>query len=307
MPVEIPENQNFCTVKCGHKKLNLTNLNKIFWPELGKTKRDLIRYYSQMAPVLIPHLKGRALVLKRYPDGIAGELFVSKRTPAYKPDWLDTCLIEQKTGTITDFPIVDDEASLLWIVNLGCIDLNPWYGPCDDVERPDYLHFDLDPVPPAGFEEVQQVALKLKAYLDKRVVSSWAKTTGSRGIHVYVPLFRKAVQQDVWAVAKRIATELAKQYPEEITVEYRPSMRPPGRVLIDYNQNAWGKTLASVYSIRPVPAATVSAPVTWRELKRGVKMTDFTIDSMPARIKKVGDLFAGLLDKRRRHSLESLA
>lgn len=307
MPVEIPKDVNSCTVKCGNKKLTLTNLQKVFWPDLGKTKRDLLAYYSSIALVIVPHLKGRAIVMKRYPEGIAGEFFFMKRVPAYKPDWLDTCVIEHKSGSVIDFPIVDDEASLLWIVNLGCIDLNPWYARCDDVDRPDYLHFDLDPVPPAGFREVQKVALIVKAYLDKRGVVAWAKTTGSRGIHIYVPIYRKPVQKEVWSIAKRIALDLAKQHPDEITAEYRVSLRSPGRVLVDYNQNAWGRTIASVYSVRPRPEATVSAPLNWREVRAGVAMTDFTIDSVPGRIEKLGDLFAPLLKKRPRCRLESLA
>ncbi|MGH9581589.1 MAG: non-homologous end-joining DNA ligase, partial [Bryobacteraceae bacterium] len=161
MPVEIPKDVNSCTVKCGNKNVALTNLQKVFWPGLGKTKRDLLAYYSRIAPVLIPHLKNRAMVMKRYPDGIAGEFFFMKRVPAYKPDWLDACPIEHRSGSVIDFPIIDDEASLLWIVNLGCIDLNPWYSRCDRMDLPDYLHFDLDPVPPAGFCEVRQVALRV--------------------------------------------------------------------------------------------------------------------------------------------------
>ena len=304
MAIEIPPDADHCDVKCGRKKVTLTNLHKIFWPQLGKTKRDLLLYYDAMSPVLIPHLKDRAMVMKRYPNGIEGEFFFMKRTPAHHPDWLRTCSIEHRSGNVIDFPVADDAAALLWIVNLGCIDLNQWYARCDDVNRPDYVHFDLDPVPPAGFAEVLRVALLVRDFLDERSVKSYPKSTGSRGIHIYVPIQRDPPQKAVWHVAKRIAIELAKMYPEQITSEYRIAHRPAGRVLVDYNQNAWGRTLASVYSVRPKPEATVSAPVTWEEIERGISMSDFTMDTMPERIATLGDLFKPVL--RPAHRLEAL-
>lgn len=306
MAIEIPPEAENCEVRCGKRNVSLTNLQKVFWPELGKTKRDLLLYYSGVAPVLIPHLKERAMVMKRYPNGIHGEFFFMKRTPTHRPDWMETCSIEHRSGNVIDFPIADDAASLLWIVNLGCIDLNPWYGRCDDVNRPDFLHFDLDPVPPADFPEVLRVALLLKNFLDEHNVNSFPKTTGSRGIHVYVPIQRGPVQKEVWHAAKRIAIELAKMHPEFITSEYRVAHRPAGRVLVDYNQNAWGRTLASVYSLRPRPEATVSAPVTWEEIEGGISMSDFTMDTMPARIAALGDVFKPVLRPGSRYRLEAL-
>jgi hypothetical protein len=157
--INIPPDVDSYELKCGSREITLTNLRKVFWPELGKTKRDLLDYYAAVAGVLLPHIKDRAMVMKRYPNGISGKFFFMKRTPEYRPDWLETCSIEHASGSIIDFPIAQDIASLLWIVNLGCIDLNPWYSRCDDVNRPDVLHFDLDPVPPAGFSEVKQAAL----------------------------------------------------------------------------------------------------------------------------------------------------
>jgi bifunctional non-homologous end joining protein LigD len=306
MAIEIPADEENCEVRCGKRKITVTNLKKVFWPELGKTKRDLLLYYAAVAPVLIPHLRDRAMVMKRYPNGIHGEFFFMKRTPAHRPDWIRTCSIEHRSGNVIEFPIVDDSASLLWIVNLGCVDLNPWYARCEDVARPDFLHFDLDPVPPAGFAEVQRVALVLKKFLDERKVDSYPKTTGSRGIHVYVPIQRDPVQKEVWRVAKRIAVELAKAHPDAITSEYRVAHRPAGRVLVDYNQNAWGRTLASVYSLRPRPEATVSAPVKWQEIERGISMSHFTMDTMPARVAKLGDLFEPVLRPGSGYRLEAL-
>lgn len=307
MALDISMDVDSCDVKCGTKKVTLTNLQKIFFPGLGKTKRDLLLYYGAVSDALLPHLKQRAMVMKRYPNGIEGKFFFMKRTPNYRPDWLKTCSITHKSGNVIDFPIAQDLASLLWIVNLGCIDLNPWYARCDDVDRPDFLHFDLDPVPPAEFAQVREVSLLVKSYLEQTRVQSYAKTTGSRGIHIYVPIDRRPIQKEVWRVAKRIAFDLAKQHPHVITAEYRVSLRPPGRVLVDYNQNAWGRTLASVYSVRPRPEATVSAPVTWEEVEAGISASDLTMDTMPARIAKFGDLFQPVLRQASRCRLESLA
>jgi bifunctional non-homologous end joining protein LigD len=307
MAIDIPKNVDSCDLKCGTKTVKLTNLQKVFWPDLGRTKRDLIAYYAAISRAILPHLKDRAMVMKRYPNGIAGAFFFMKRTPEYRPDWLETCSIAHKSGNIIDFPIVQDVASLLWVVNLGCIDLNPWYARCDDVNRPDFLHFDLDPVPPAEFAQVREVALLVRTYLQERNVQSYAKTSGSRGINIYVPIRRAPLQKEVRRVAKRIALELAKQHSDLITSEYRVAQRPAGRVLVDYNQNAWGRTLASVYSVRPRPDASVSAPVTWDEVEKGISTSDLRMDCMPKRVEKLGDLFKPVLQSRARSPLEALA
>lgn len=304
--IEIPPDVDTCGVICGGKKVILTNLQKIFWPELGKTKRDLLLYYASVARAILPHLRSRAMVMKRYPNGIAGKFFFMKRTPPYRPEWLKTCPITHASGNVIDFPLAQETASLLWIINLGCIDLNPWYARCDDTDRPDFLHFDLDPVPPADFAKVREVSLIVKAYLDERKITSFAKTTGSRGIHIYVPIHREPPQKEVWTVAKRVAFELARQHRDKITADYRISLRPAGRVLVDYNQNAWGRTLASVYSVRPQPQATVSAPVTWEEIEDGISLCDLTMDTVRARIEKFGDLFEPVLRHRGRCRLEML-
>jgi bifunctional non-homologous end joining protein LigD len=256
--------------------------------------------------MLLPHLRDRAMVMKRYPNGAAGEFFFMKRVPSPRPEWIATCSIQHASGNVIDFPMVQDLGSLLWIVNLGCIDLNAWYARCDDVDRPDYLHFDLDPVPEATFEAVRETALLVRTALQGLGMEPIAKTTGSRGIHVYVPIVRGPTQKRVWAFAKKFAQEMARLRPQLITAEYRIAMRPPGRVLVDYNQNAWGRTLASAYSPRPTRLATVSAPLTWAELEQGATIDDFRIDNMPARLAQVGDLWAPLLAKRGRYDLEHL-
>jgi bifunctional non-homologous end joining protein LigD len=227
-----------------------------------------------------------------------------KRVPEPHPAWLETCSIEHKSGNVIDFPMVQDLASLLWVVNLGCIDLNQWYARCDDVDRPDYLHFDLDPGPGVKFTRVLEAALVVREALEALEMSPLVKTTGSKGVHVYVPIKRGPLQKRVWTFAKALAQALAGKHPKLLTSEYRIADRPKGRVLVDYNQNAWGRTLASLYSPRPKPRATVSTPVTWREIERGVAIEDFHIGNVPARVRKLGDLWKPLLAARGRFDLE---
>jgi bifunctional non-homologous end joining protein LigD len=291
----------------GSRSVTLTNLGKPFWREEGLTKRDLLQYYLEVAPVLLPHLRDRAMVMKRYPNGADGPFFFMKRAPSPRPDWIETCAIEHASKSVIDFPMVQDLPALLWLVNLGCIDLNPWYARCDDTDRPDYLHFDLDPVKGAGFAQVREAALLVRAALDRLDLPSYPKSTGSRGIHVYVPIVRGPTQKQVWTVAKALAQALAQARPDLVTAEYRVARRPAGRVLVDYNQNAWGRTLASVYSVRPRPRAPVAAPVTWREVERGFAIEDFRLDNMAARVARHGDLFAPLLARGGRARLERLA
>jgi bifunctional non-homologous end joining protein LigD len=194
---------------------------------------------------------------------------------------------------------------LLWIVNLGCIDLNQWYATCDDVNRPDYVHFDLDPGD-APFENVREAALLVHDGLAAFGMKSFAKTSGSKGMHVYVPIVRGPLQKEVWTFAKTFALAMAKHDPKLMTAEYRKEKRPPGRVLVDYNQNRWGSTLASVYSVRPTPLATVSAPVTWEEVEDGIGIDDFHMRNMVQRLKGAGDLWAPLAAKRGRFDLDEL-
>jgi len=299
----IPPGVSELVVAVGDRRVSLTNLGKPFWPELGITKGDLIRYYVEVSSVLLPHLHDRAMVMKRYPNGASGDFFFMKRAPTPRPDWIATCSIEHASGNVIDFPMIQDLPSLLWVINLGCIDLNQWYARCDDVDRPDYLHFDLDPGDGVAFERVVEAALILRAVLDDLGMPNYPKTTGSKGMHVYVPIERGPTQRRVWSVAKTIAFELAARHPQLMTAEYRLAKRPRGRVLVDYNQNAWGRTLASVYSVRPSPRAAVSTPVTWSEAERGIAIDDFRIDNVPARVRRRGDLWAPLLATKGRFDL----
>lgn len=289
--------------EAGDKIVHLTNLRKLFWPELGITKRDLLQYYIDVAPALLPHLADRAMVMKRYPNGITGDFFFMKRAPSPRPEWIETCAIEHASGDIIHFPIIGDLAALLWVINLGCIDLNPWYARCDDVNRPDYLHFDLDPVKQASWSQMLEAAAVVHKALAGLGMSAFIKTTGSRGFHVYVPIVRGPTQKEVWRFAKEFAVSLAAVRPDLLTAEYRIAKRLSQRVLVDYNRNAWGQTLASIYSVRPHPKAAVSTPITRAELERGIRIEDFRIDNVPQRIKKLGDLWAPLLAQKGRVEL----
>ena len=192
----------------------------------------------------------------------------------------------------------------MWLINLGCIDLNQWYARCDDVDRPDYLHFDLDPSEGASFDQVRECGDVVRDALTTLGMKPFVKTSGSRGLHVYVPIVRGPTQDVVLTFAKTLAGALSARNPKLMTLEYRVASRPRGRVLVDYKQNAWGQTLASIYSVRPRPLATVSSPLTWTEVATGVRIEDFRLDNVRARIAKVGDLWKPLLAMRGRTKLE---
>ncbi len=293
-------------IRLGARAVRLTNLGKVFFPEIGMTKRALLQYYADIAPVLLPHLCDRAMVMKRYPNGIHGKFFFMKRAPDPRPEWIETCRIDHASGNVIDFPMIQDLLSLLWVVNLGCIDLNQWYARCGDVDRPDYLHFDLDPGPKAPFDKVLETAKIVHQALTALSMPHFAKTTGSSGIHVYVPIVHGPTQKEVWTFAKAVGQTLAQQYPTLVTDVYALKDRPPEKVLVDYNQNAWGRTLASVYSVRPEARASVSTPVTWDEIEEGFTVQDFRVDNVPARVEKMGDLWKPLLSEKGRFDLRKV-
>jgi len=297
--ITIPTDKNEIILKFGEREVRLTNLRKLFWKKLSITKRDLLQYYTDVSQWLLPHIEDRAMVMKRYPNGAEGDFFYMKRAPEPRPEWIEICEIDHGSAGVINFPMVQDLPTLLWLINLGCIDLNQWYAHCDDTDRPDYLHFDLDPGPGANFDKIRTVALHVRDILAALKMPTYAKTTGSKGMHIYVPIQRGPTQKDVWTFTKAIALELEARYPQIITAEYKKAKRPHGRVLVDYNQNAWGRTLASIYSVRPTAVASVSMPVTWEEVERGVKIEDFRIDNAIARLKKTGDLWKPLLGKKR--------
>jgi bifunctional non-homologous end joining protein LigD len=297
----IPTDATDLVLTFGTREVRLTNLGKLFWKTLKITKRDLLQYYADISPYLLPHLAGRAMVMKRYPNGAEGDFFYMKRAPEPRPEWIDICPIMH--AEMVNFPIVQDLPSLLWLINLGCIDLNPWYARCDDYNRPDFLHFDLDPGPGADFKMIREVALRVREILERLGMPVFAKTTGSKGIHVYIPIVHGPLQKEVWTFAKAIAIELETRHPNIITAEYRKVKRPYARVLVDYNQNAWGRTLASIYSVRATPFAGVSTPVTWEEIEEGIDIADFRIDNVRERVFELGDLWKAVAVGKKRFDL----
>jgi bifunctional non-homologous end joining protein LigD len=289
-------------IKRGKHVLKLSNLDKLFWPEEGITKGDLLSYYREIASVLVPHLRDRPFTMKRYPDGWQGDHFFQKDAPKHMPDWIPTRPIEVSTREKPRrrrqirAPLVNDELALLWMVNMGCIDLNVWYSRVDKRDRPDFVLFDLDPSPDVGFEETVEVALLVKEMLDALELESHAKTSGSDGMHVLVPIARRHTYAQTREFAEIVAGALARSHRGLVTTEWSKARRRG--VLIDANQNGEGKTIASVYSVRPRAGAPVSTPLRWDEVTTDLDPRDFTMDVVLARVEREGDLFAPALSGR---------
>ena len=288
----------------GKNVLRLSNLDKVFWSEEGITKGDLLAYYREVAPVVVPHLRDRPFTLKRYPEGASGDFFFQKDAPDHMPDWIKTVPVEattrerpRRTRTIRA-PLVNDELALLWMVNMGCIDLNTWYSRVDKPDRPDFVLFDLDPAQGAGFRETVQVALLVKEILDLLGLESFPKTSGSNGMHVLVPVERRYTYGDTREFAEIVAGALARSHRGLVTTEWSKAKRRG--VLVDANQNGEGKTIASVYSVRPKPGAPVSTPLRWDEVTEELDPRDFTTEVVLDRIARHGDLYEGVLKGRQR-------
>ena len=289
-------------VRRGSRVLRLSNLDKIFWPEEGITKGELLAYYRVIAPVLVPHLRDRPFTLKRYPDGWQGDFFFQKDAPKGMPEWIKTVPVQattrerpRRTRTIRA-PLVNDELALLWMVNMGCIDMNVWYSRIDKPERPDFVLFDLDPAEDAGFKEAVRVALLVKDVLDALGLESFPKTSGGDGFHVLVPVERRCTYAETREFAEIVAGALARSHRGLVTTEWTKAKRRG--VLIDANQNGEGKTIATVYSVRPKTGAPVSTPLGWDEVSEDLDPRDFTMDVVLARVERNGDLYEGVLTTR---------
>jgi bifunctional non-homologous end joining protein LigD len=291
-------------IRRGKRVLRLSNLDKVFWPEERITKGDLLAYYRAVAAVLLPHIRDRPFTMKRYPDGIEGGHFFQKDAPKHMPEWIPTREFEVSTRGSPrqkrkiSVPIVNDELALLWMVNMGCIDLNTWYSRVDKPARPDFVLFDLDPAADAGFPEVIQVALLVKEVMDALGLVAFPKTSGSKGMHVLVPVERRHSYEEAREFAEIVAGTLASTHRGLVTTEWTKAKRRG--VLIDANQNGEGKTIASVYSVRPRPGAPVSTPLRWEEVGEGLDPGAFTMDAAIERIDREGDLFEGVLGTRQR-------
>jgi bifunctional non-homologous end joining protein LigD len=286
----------------GGREVRLSNLDKVFWPDGDVTKGDLLAYYRAIAPVLVPHLKDRPFTMRRYPDGAYGEAFFQKDAPSHMPEWIPTfrALVstrdKSRSKKWVEFPLVNDELALLWMVNMGCIDMNTWYSRIDKPDRPDFVLFDLDPTPDVPWEQTIEVALILKELLDALELESFPKTSGGKGFHVLVPLDRRATYDDSREFAEIVAGAIARAHPKLATTEWSKARRRG--VLIDSNQNGEGKTIASVYSVRPKPNAPVSTPLRWDEVDDKLNPSIYTMPVVLERVAADGDLYGGLLTTR---------
>jgi DNA ligase D len=278
------------------KKAALTHLDKIYWPDEKITKGDLISYYESIATYILPYLKNRPLSLKRNPNGIKDEGFYHKDAGDIAPSWMKTADVPSASSNkIVHYLVCNDVQSLLFIANLGCIEMNPWNSVAGNMDKPDYFIIDIDPSAKNSFNEVIDVANVVKEILKKADITGYCKTSGASGMHVYIPCKRKYEYSAVRDFAKIIATLVHEQMPSNTTMERSLSKRKKNQIYIDYLQNSRGQTLASAYSVRPKPGATVSAPLEWKEVKYGLTPQDFTIKNMLARVNKKGDLFKGVL------------
>jgi DNA ligase D-like protein (predicted polymerase) len=289
------------TIDAGGRDVTVTNPGKVFFPEIGVTKLDIVRYFVAVGDGALVGIRNRPTVLKRFVNGATEEPFFQKRAPSGRPPWVTTAHVSFPSGRTADLAVTNEVAGIAWMANLGCLDLNPWPVRADDVEHPDELRVDLDPTPEAPFAMVKQVAMVVKDVLEGMGYHGYPKTSGSRGIHVNVRIERKWGFSEVRRCALALGREVERRVPELATTAWWKEQRHG--VFLDYNQNARDRTVASAYSIRPRPNAQVSCPITWQELP-GVELSDFTIATVPARYAAIGDPGAGIDDEA--YSLEPL-
>jgi bifunctional non-homologous end joining protein LigD len=281
--------------KVNSHEIKFTHLTKLYWPEDGYSKRDMFNYYHQMADYILPHLQNRPMSLNRYPGGIHSQSFYQKDVKGKAPDWVKTFPYSTSDGEKKEYLIATDEASLLWMATLGSIEMNPWFSKAQSPDFPDYCVLDLDP-DKNTFDQVVNAALEIKKITDALDIPSYCKTSGSTGMHIYIPLDGKYTYDQSQLFAKLLATIVHQQLPEYTTLERMVAARQ-GKMYLDFLQNRPGATIAGPYSLRPKPGATVSMPLDWAEVKTGLKMTDFTIKNAVDRVKETGDLFMGVLKK----------
>jgi len=278
-------------VEAAGRQVAITNPDKIYFPGPGYTKRDLVSYYMAVADGALRGAAGRPMALKRYVNGADGEYFFQKRAPESRPEWVRTVELSFPSGRTADEIVLDDAAGLAWVANLGCLDLNPHAIRATDMDHPDELRVDLDPMPGVPWDDIRRVALVVREVLTDNGLIGWPKTSGSRGIHINVRIEHRWSFDQVRRAALALAREVERRAPDISTSKWWKEERHG--VFIDYNQNAKDKTVASAYSVRPVPDACVSAPVTWDELPQ-CELGDFTIATVPARFARIGDPGAGI-------------
>ena len=288
--------------KSSHKKpahdLLLTHENKVYWPD-GTTKGELLHYYQTIAPIILPYLKGRPETLHRYPSGTQGVDFYQRNLDPKAPDWLKTCMVEHE-GVPHRYLLIEDEDSLLYAINLGCIDLHPWGSRVGHLQTPDYMVIDLDPEHSLSFDATVEVALAFHGLFEELKLPNYCKTSGAHGLHIYLPLKKKETFEAVRLRARSYCEEVHRRLPE-LTTLTRSVAKRGKTVYLDEQQNSFGHSLAAPYCVRPQPGATVSTPLEWKEVKAGLDPKAFTIHTVPARCKSLGDLFLPVIhpsDKR---------
>ena len=275
----------------GGRAVTVSNPDKVYFPRTGHTKMDLVRYYLSVADGALTGVRGRPMVLKRFVNGAEAEAFFQKRAPSSRPDWLETVVLSFPSGRTAEEIVVTDAAGLAWVANLGCIDLNPHPIRADDIDHPDELRVDLDPIPGIGWPQIVRVALVAREVLADFGLTGWPKTSGSRGIHIYSRIEPRWTFTEVRRAAVALAREIERRAPQDATSRWWKEERHG--VFVDYNQNAKDRTVASAYSVRPTPDARVSAPLRWDEVP-DCDPAAFTIDTMPERYARLGDVGAGI-------------
>jgi len=284
----------------GPRRVRLSSGERVLWPDDGITKADLFDYYAAVAPVLVPHLRDRPFTMKRYREGILDRAFFQKDAPKGMPEWIETATFRthprEGGSRLVRFPLVNDELALLWMVQMHCIDMNVWLSRVDKPERPEVVVFDLDP-PEGEFRLAVRVAHLVRELLDEVGLDPYVKTSGSDGIHVLAPITRRSTFERTHAFARQAAELLERRHPGVVTTAWRREKRRG--VLVDFNQNAWGKTMATVYSVRPKPGAPVSTPLEWDELTEELDPRSLGMAGALARIDSRGDLFRPVLEEGR--------
>jgi bifunctional non-homologous end joining protein LigD len=280
--------------------VRLTSPDRVLFPEDGITKGDIFEYYRAVAPTLVPHLRDRPFTMKRYPHGIDGEVFFQKQAPRGMPSWIKTRRFtthpREGGSRLVDFPLMNSPEAVLWMVQMNCVDMNAWYSRVDKPHRPDFVLFDLDP-PDGAFELAIEVAHLIRELLEEVQLPGYVKTSGADGIHVVAPITRRSTFEETYTFAEQASRLLEVRHPGKVTTQWLKKKRTG--VLVDHRQNGWGKTIASVYSVRPKPGAPVSTPLHWDELGPRIRPRDFTMERALRRIDERGDLFAAVLEEPR--------
>ncbi|MDD4627566.1 MAG: non-homologous end-joining DNA ligase [Syntrophomonas sp.] len=284
------------TIAMAGREIKLTNLDRVLWPEDGYCKRDLVEYYAAVFPYMLPHLSERPLVFTRYPRGIGEKSFYQKNAPEGLPQWIKTFTWAGSDGDSKNYVLIQQTADLMWLANLACIEIHPWLSQINSIEYPDFIVFDLDPSEQSTFEQIISVARLLQELMNSLGLRVYPKTSGAKGLHLYLPIAKDYTYSQIRRVAQAMAEMVCQVIPDIATTE-RSLKNRGSRVYLDYLQNGLGKTVCAAYSVRPHKGAPCSTPIEWQELE-SIRPDQFTIKTLPERLQQVGDLFADVLNDR---------